>query len=58
LEGAVIVAAVLLLNLCHPVYCFKDVMDVREVHMQRLADGSTTEFVGVHAGVSKYGQQF
>ncbi|RYN25625.1 hypothetical protein AA0112_g8439 [Alternaria arborescens] len=58
LEGAVIVAAVLLLNLCHPVYCFKDVMDVREVHMQRLADGSTTDFVGVHAGMSKYGQQF
>lgn len=59
LEGAVIIAAVLLLNLCHPAYCFKDAADVQEVQIQRLADGSTTEFagvqfVGVQSGVPKY----
>ena len=31
LEGAIIIAAVLLLNLCHPVLCFKDAIDTRVV---------------------------
>jgi hypothetical protein len=59
LEGAVIIAAVLLLNMCHPAYCFKDATDMREMQLQSLADGSTTEFagvqfVGVQSGVPKY----
>ncbi|KAI4710584.1 hypothetical protein J4E89_005041 [Alternaria sp. Ai002NY15] len=48
LEGGVIIAAVLLLNLCHPTHCFKDVDDVRGVQLQRLPDGSTTEFPGLN----------
>ncbi|KAG9190323.1 hypothetical protein G6011_08411 [Alternaria panax] len=53
LEGAVIIAAVLLMNLFHPAYCFKNATDRREVQMQRLADGSTTEFVGFNIGIPK-----
>jgi hypothetical protein len=50
LEGGVIIAAVLLLNLCHPGYCFKDAADTRGVQLQRLPDGSTVEFVSVRGG--------
>ncbi|EUC49631.1 hypothetical protein COCMIDRAFT_22802 [Bipolaris oryzae ATCC 44560] len=35
LEGAVIVASVLLLNLCHPAYCFNNTRDARDGQLSR-----------------------
>jgi hypothetical protein len=35
LEGAIIIAAVLLLNLCHPGFCFKNAIDPRVIHPSR-----------------------
>jgi hypothetical protein len=64
LESAIIVAAVLLLNLCHPGFCFKDAVDLRTVQPSKKTwygkskrgvvahngmEESDTELVGVRA---------
>ncbi|CAA9956911.1 RTA1 domain containing protein [Pyrenophora teres f. maculata] len=69
LEGAVIVASVLLLNLCHPDMCFKDAIDARVVQPSQRTwygktrgtgmvfnggDESHTELVGFNNRDGKY----
>ena len=69
LDGAVIVASVLLLNLCHPDLCFKDAIDARVVQpsqttwygkrrsavmAHRGAEASDTALVGFNNRDGKY----
>ena len=54
LEGAVIVASVLLLNLCHPDMCFKDAIDARVAQpSQKTWYGKTRNAVMTHHGADE-----